>query len=117
MFIIIFFANFYYLWVYDTIKSGNDTVNLADDIVNLKNDTVNSDDDPINLEEIIFRLIVNKEGLAAPEISKLIEKSIITTKRYLAKLKETQKIEFRGAPKTGGYYLKLKNEWRDTYIF
>jgi predicted HTH transcriptional regulator len=29
-----------------------------------------------------------------------------TIKRYLAKLKEADKIEFRGANKTGGYYLK-----------
>lgn len=26
--------------------------------------------------------------------------------RWLKQLKDTQKIEFRGAPKTGGYYIK-----------
>ena len=99
----------------DTVNLGDGTVNLGDGTVNLGDGTVNIEDDPINLkngslnvEEIIYRIIVVKEGIAAPEISKLIKKSLRTTKRYLAKLKESQKIEFRGALKTGGYYVKNK---------
>ncbi|MBR4372200.1 MAG: winged helix-turn-helix transcriptional regulator [Victivallales bacterium] len=34
----------------------------------------------------------------------LIGKSIPTVSRHLKILKENGKIEFRGAPKTGGYY-------------
>ncbi|MCL2132648.1 MAG: ArsR family transcriptional regulator [Lentimicrobiaceae bacterium] len=71
-----------------------------------QDDPINFENDPINFEDIIFELIKNKEGLSAPDISKLIEKSVKTTKRYITKLKESGKIEFRGARKTGGYYLK-----------
>ena len=57
-------------------------------------------------EEIVFELIKSEEGLSAPEIAERVGKSLRTTKRYLATLKKSNKIEFRGAPKTGGYYLK-----------
>ena len=91
----------------NTVKSKNgivnDLINSNDDPIN---DPINSNDDPINLEERIFRLINTKEGMSAPAISKLINKSLKTTKRYLAKLKESEKIEFRGALKIGGYYVK-----------
>ncbi|MDP3913350.1 MAG: hypothetical protein Q8R96_06400 [Bacteroidota bacterium] len=33
-----------------------------------------------------------------------MNKSVATTERYLKILKEQGYIEFRGAPKTGGYY-------------
>ena len=89
----------------DPVNSESDPVNLRNDTVNPKNDPVNSKNDPVNLEEQIYRLITKNGGIAAPEISTLIKKSLKTTKRYLAKLKESQRIEFKGAPKTGGYYL------------
>jgi ATP-dependent DNA helicase RecG len=89
-----------------TVNPVNDPINLEDGTVNLEDGTVNLVDDPINLEEIIYELITVKEGMSAPEISKKIDKSLRTTKRHLAKLKRFQKIEFRGAPKTGGYYAK-----------
>ncbi len=57
-------------------------------------------------EEVVFELIKSEEGLSAPEIAKRIGKSLRTTKRYLDILKKSNKIEFRGALKTGGYYLK-----------
>ena len=57
-------------------------------------------------EEIVFELIKSEEGLSAPEIAERVGKSLRTTKRYLDTLKKSNKIEFRGAPKTGGYYLK-----------
>jgi ATP-dependent DNA helicase RecG len=70
------------------------------------NDPIKPEDDPINIEEIIYSLIAEKEGMSAPEISRVIGKSLKTTKRYLAKLKTATRIEFRGALKTGGYFLK-----------
>jgi len=87
----------------DTVKSKNDTVKSEDDTVKSKNDTVKKDSD---IEDDILKLITENEGLLAPKLSKQTGKSIITIKRYLAKLKESGKIEFRGAPKTGGYYVK-----------
>lgn len=89
----------------DPINSENDTIKLGNDPINSENDPIN---DPINLYGIIFRIIRDKEGISAPEISKLIGKSLKTTKRYIAKLKEAGRIEFRGALKNGGYYLKNK---------
>jgi ATP-dependent DNA helicase RecG len=86
----------------------NDTIN---DIVNSKsgttsgttNGTINSKS-PI--EEIVVKLITEHEGLSARKISKLIDKSLRTTMRYLGDLKKSERIEFRGALKNGGYYLK-----------
>jgi ATP-dependent DNA helicase RecG len=68
------------------------------------NDTIKSK--VANNQEIVFELIKSKEGLSAPKIAEHIEKSLRTTMRYLDALKKNNKIEFRGAPKTGGYYLK-----------
>jgi len=80
-----------------TKEAGNDPVN---DPVS---DPVN---DPVNLGEAILYIIAKNEGLSAPNIAQRIGKSLKTTKRYIALLREANHIEFRGAPKTGGYYLK-----------
>jgi ATP-dependent DNA helicase RecG len=101
------------------VNDADDTVNPEDVIVNDTNDTVNDVNDTVNdaddtvkkeatgLEEIIFKLIAENGRLSAPQLSKRTNKSIITMKRYLAKLKKSGRIEFRGAPKTGGYYVKI----------
>ena len=89
------------------INSDSDTLNGT---INSENGTINSENDIVKkgktTEQTVFDIITNDEGLSAPEISKLINKGLRTTKRYLAKLKESQKIEFRGSLKTGGYYVK-----------
>ena len=72
----------------------------------LEDDPINPENDPINFIDTVYRLIIENEGLSAPEISKIIGKSLKTTKRYIAKLKASQQIEFRGALKTGGYFKK-----------
>jgi ATP-dependent DNA helicase RecG len=84
----------------------NDTINADNGTINSDSDPINLENDPINLEEVILQLITNEEGLSAPDISKLIEKSLKTAKRHIAQLKKAGKIEFRGALKNGGYYLK-----------
>ena len=93
----------------DPINGGiNGGINSDDPInggINL-DDTIN---DTINYEKIILKVIQKQEGLAAPQISKMIGKSLKTTKRYIAKLKLAGKIEFRGALKTGGYYVTTEN--------
>lgn len=81
----------------------DDIVNLGDGIVN---DIVNDKD---SIKQTVFKLITEKEGLSASDIAKLIDRSWRTTMRYLNLLKKENKIEFRGAPKTGGYYLKTKD--------
>lgn len=57
-------------------------------------------------EQTILNLLKTKPGLNASEIAESISKSWRTTTRYLKSLNEKELIEFRGAPKTGGYYLK-----------
>ena len=81
-----------------TFKRPNNNGSVNDTV----DDTVN---DTVNLEDAIFEIVKSKEGLSAPAIAKIIGKSVITVKRNLGTLKRDGKIEFCGAPKTGGYYL------------
>jgi ATP-dependent DNA helicase RecG len=50
--------------------------------------------------------------LNALEIATLANKGLSTIERYLRLLRKKEIIEFRGAPKTGGYFLteKAKNK-------
>ena len=57
-------------------------------------------------EQAITILLRTKPGLNASEIAESISKSWRTTMRYLKSLNEKGLIEFRGVPKTGGYYIK-----------
>ena len=78
-------------------KNNSDTDGTVNDTVN---GTVNAN------EQSVLNLIRKEEGLNATEISKRILKSVRTTKRYLKSLNNKKLIEFKGAPKTGGYYIK-----------
>jgi ATP-dependent DNA helicase RecG len=84
----------------DTINSTSGTIN---GIINPNDGTINLES---SIEEIVLKLIAENEGLSARKISKLIDKSLRSTMRYLDNLKKSDKIEFRGALKNGGYYLK-----------
>ena len=64
------------------------------------NDTVNEK------EQELLSLLKQQGGLNATEIAQKLGKSIPTVKRYLSSLYKLDLIEFRGAPKTGGYYSK-----------
>ena len=44
-------------------------------------------------------------GLRTPSLSEKMRTSAKNVERWLKQLKETKEIEFRGAPKTGGYFL------------
>ncbi len=59
------------------------------------------------VKEIVSILII-ASGLNAVEIANRINKSLRTTERILNSLRKKEIIEFRGAPKTGGYYLTEK---------
>lgn len=59
-------------------------------------------------EQVVLNLLANTPGLNASEISGRINKSVRTTMRYIRVLQNKDLIEFRGAPKTGGYYLLSK---------
>ncbi|WP_286335486.1 winged helix-turn-helix transcriptional regulator, partial [Bacteroides caecimuris] len=79
------------------------------DIVNGRvNDIVN---DAINKnEQAILNLLATTPGLNASEIGKHINKSLRTTMRYIKTLQDNDLIEFKGVPKTGGYFLKCTIE-------
>jgi ATP-dependent DNA helicase RecG len=101
---------------HDTVDSADGITNdITNVIIKPENVTVNPENVTVNvpvnvpvknLEEQIFELIKNKQGMSAPEITAIIGKNVRTTKRYIAKLRDADRIEFRGADKTGGYYLK-----------
>jgi len=57
------------------------------------------------LEDELVELINNMPGLNAPALAATLKKSLRTTQRYLKQLTSDHKIEFRGAPKTGGYFI------------
>lgn len=56
----------------------------------------------------LWEFIKNTPGKRTPEIAERIGKGISTIERYLKVLKDNDLIEFKGAPKTGGYYIKEK---------
>jgi ATP-dependent DNA helicase RecG len=71
----------------------NDTVN---DVVN---DTVNG------VVNVLFELIKQYPGQRKPFFAEKIKVSQRTLQRWLNQLQDDDKIEFRGAPKTGGYWV------------
>ncbi|MBQ7651437.1 MAG: hypothetical protein IJS15_10790 [Victivallales bacterium] len=59
--------------------------------------------EPVNAA---YRAIESNPGINIPAIMVIVGKSRATIKRAIVELKTLGKIEFRGAPKTGGYYCK-----------
>ena len=98
------------------IDGVNDGVNdgLIDGVNRLVDDGVNDGlidgvSDGVRVEIIkIVELILTKEGANALDIATKRGKSKPTIERYLRTAKEVGIIEFKGAPKTGGYYLTTK---------
>jgi ATP-dependent DNA helicase RecG len=102
---------------YDGINDGvsdglidgvSDGVNkLIDDSVS--DGLIDGVNDGLRIEIIrIVELIRIKEGVNALDIATKRGKSKPTIERYLRTAKEVGIIEFKGAPKTGGYYLTEK---------
>lgn len=56
----------------------------------------------------IIDILLKSTGLNAVEIAERIGKSLSTIERYLRILRKKEIIEFKGAPKTGGYYFTSK---------
>jgi len=51
----------------------------------------------------MIELIKSNNGMRANELAKIMEKGVSTIERYIKLLRTEGYIEFRGAPKTGGY--------------
>ena len=54
----------------------------------------------------LLEFIAKNPGMRANELSKHIDIPLRSVQRWLKQLKDENKIEFQGAPKTGGYFLK-----------
>ena len=52
----------------------------------------------------LLNVIATCPGKRANELATLTGKSVQTVERYVRTLKDSGKIEFRGAPKNGGYF-------------
>ncbi len=111
---------------YDVVFSSNISVEVFKKLETEINETIIdgvndgvvdgvSDGVKSSLTEVI-QIINSNSGINANNISTKITKSKPTTERYLKILKSLGVIEFKGAPKTGGYHLteefkrKLEND-------
>jgi ATP-dependent DNA helicase RecG len=91
----------------DTISDAvSDTVNdaLNDAVKKKKIDTV-SDTVSDTLIDIVNYVATNEKGVSITELIKKANKSSATVKRYLQTLKAIGIIEFKGAAKTGKYFV------------
>lgn len=82
---------------YDTRKRNVDTLN--DTLNDTQNDTLND-----TLNSRLVALVRQCSGVRRPELMAMLGVSESTVARCLRKLQS--RVEFRGAAKTGGYYLK-----------
>ena len=72
------------------------------------NDRANDDrvNDRVNFAAEVLSLVEKNPGLRSKDLAALTGKSIPTISRFLKGLKDNGKIEFHGAPKNGGYFVK-----------
>lgn len=84
------------------IKERQTGYNQIDNILRLIHEGVNA-----NIYDII-NILSNAAGLNAVETASRTKRGLSTIERYLRLLRKKEVIEFRGAPKTGGYYLTEK---------
>lgn len=91
--------------IFTVVFKRQNTNSANHGIVNgIVNDIVNEN------EQAIINLLAATPGSNASEISKHLNKSLRTTMRYIKTLQDKDLIEFRGAPKNGGYFLKIKQK-------
>lgn len=92
--------------VNDGVKNNKNVDNKIDMIFNFIGDGV-SEGVSDGVKETLA-LLLTIQGLNATEIANRINKSIPSIERYLRVLRKKEIIEFRGAPKTGGYFFTSK---------
>ena len=62
--------------------------------------------DRVNFANEILLLVEKNPGLRSKDLAAFTGKSIPTISRFLKGLKDNGNIEFHGAPKNGGYFVK-----------
>ena len=86
--------------IYRRVETQNSADETVSETVNAGFETVN---ETVNYPNETVRVIANNPGLRVPGIMNITGLSRATTMRHIA---DVDNIEFRGAPKTGGYYMK-----------
>ncbi|MDR1814443.1 MAG: hypothetical protein LBR18_06300 [Tannerella sp.] len=95
----------------DGLNSKSDGLNISDNQPNtidrILNEGLNEGiNEGINKSLVdIINILKKEQGLNAIVISSRLKKGHSTVERYLSILREKKIVEYRGARKTGGYYL------------
>ena len=55
---------------------------------------------------VLLDIIINRPGMNTKQISKILNTPAKTVEKWIKNLKDQNLIEFKGAPKIGGYYIK-----------
>ena len=63
----------------------------------------------------VYMIVKNNPGIKIKKVAELRKKSESTAAKQLADLKKKQLIDYRGANKTGGYYVKQHERMADRY--
>jgi len=100
------------------VNNPNGGVNLPDEGVNSSNGGVNLPDEGVStlsggvndpnggVIEKLLGLIERNEGIRKADLCELLRISERTLERYLQKLIKSELVEYKGAPKNGGYFVK-----------
>lgn len=83
----------------ELLRLMGQTISLHDEGVKSK-----SDEGVNEGVKALLEVVRSAPGRRANELATLIGKSVQSVERYVKSLKDAGKIEFRGAPKNGGYY-------------
>lgn len=86
-----------------TFLGDTKNYNVIDGVIDGAIDGV-TEDVRTKLKQILTMLIEN-EGLRAVHLGERVDIPVSSLERYIKQLREAELIEFRGSPKTGGYYL------------
>lgn len=90
----------------ELLRLMGQSIAIDGDRVNDKGDDRVNDRVNCMVAKAVLETIVKRPGVRTNEIATHIGKSIPTVSRYIKSLKESGEIEYRGAPKNGGYYVR-----------
>ncbi len=97
-------ASIYFTQVCEGVNEPSGGVNLIDEGVSTLSGGVN--DPNGGVIEKLLGLIVRNEGIRKADLCELLRISERTLERYLQKLIKSELVEYKGAPKNGGYFVK-----------
>ncbi len=94
----------------ERINDGNERINDENERINGSNERINDGNERINpddgdLSAQILTLLAQEGGMNAKTLAQRLSKGRSTIYTCLARLRQQQRVEFRGARKNGAYYL------------